>query len=175
MPSFHPSRGALVGPAPFGILLPIAATALLIAVPLRQGLHSARDPFTGSLCSVNATATAAQAAPMDAKPRPTTEIIASEPLTHVPGKRVTMVLVKFPPGAYSPEHHHGGSVSVYVLSGAIRSQLEGGPAAVYKAGDTFFEPLGITHLFAENASTTEPAEILAVFVADEGATLTTYH
>jgi hypothetical protein len=31
------------------------------------------------------------------------------------------------------------------------------------------------HLLAENMSATEPARILAVFVADEGATLTTYH
>jgi quercetin dioxygenase-like cupin family protein len=62
-----------------------------------------------------------------------------------------------------------------VLSGAIRSQLAGGPAMVYKEGQTFFEPPGVTHLVAENVSATSPARILAVFVADEGATLTTYH
>jgi len=45
---------------------------------------------------------------------------------------------------------------------------------VYKAGQTFFEPPGIIHLVAENASDVEPARILAVFVADEGSTLTTY-
>jgi hypothetical protein len=33
---------------------------------------------------------------------------------------------------------------------------------------------GVIHLVAENASDVEPARILAVFVADEGATLTTY-
>jgi quercetin dioxygenase-like cupin family protein len=61
-----------------------------------------------------------------------------------------------------------------VLSGTIRSQLEGTPAATYGPGETFFEPLGLIHLFAENISTTEPAEVLAAFVHDEGATLTTY-
>jgi quercetin dioxygenase-like cupin family protein len=70
-------------------------------------------------------------------------------------------------------HHHGGSVSVYVLSGAIRSQLEGGP--IFKAGEMFFEPPGITHVFAENASSSEAARALAIFVHDEGAQLTTYH
>ena len=58
---------------------------------------------------------------------------------------------------------------------AIRSQLEGQPAMVYRAGESFFEPPGAIHLLAENMSATEPARILAVFVADEGATLTTYH
>ena len=46
---------------------------------------------------------------------------------------------------------------------------------VYRAGESFFEPPGIVHLLAENMSASEPARILAVFVADEGATLTTYH
>jgi quercetin dioxygenase-like cupin family protein len=107
--------------------------------------------------------------------RPTAHIISSDALPHVAGKNITTMVVEFPPGGFSPPHHHGGSVTVYVLSGVIRSQLAGGPAMVYKEGQTFFEPPGITHLVAENMSATEPARILAVFVADEGATLTTYH
>jgi quercetin dioxygenase-like cupin family protein len=46
---------------------------------------------------------------------------------------------------------------------------------IYRAGASFFEPPGAVHLLAENMSATESARILAVFVADEGATLTTYH
>jgi len=107
-------------------------------------------------------------------PRPTVKPISSEPLAHVPGKRITVALVNFPPGSVSPRHIHGGSVTVYVLSGAIRSQLGGGPPGLFKAGDTFFEPYGAVHLYAANASATEPAEIMAIFVADEGAALTTY-
>jgi len=38
----------------------------------------------------------------------------------------------------------------------------------------FFEPPGSEHLVSENASTTEPASLLAVFVADNGAQLTTF-
>jgi quercetin dioxygenase-like cupin family protein len=60
-----------------------------------------------------------------------------------------------------------------VLSGAIRSETSGaGPARVYKAGEGFFEPPGSEHLVSENASATEPASLLAVFVADNGAELT---
>ncbi len=107
--------------------------------------------------------------------RPTAQIVSSDALSHVAGKRITTMVVEFPPSGFSPPHHHGGSVSVYVLEGAIRSQLAGEPPAVYRPGETFFEPLGATHLVAENFSATQPARILAVFVADEGATLTTYH
>jgi quercetin dioxygenase-like cupin family protein len=110
-----------------------------------------------------------------ARPLPTATIISSDSLPHVAGKKITTVLVEFPPNGFSPTHHHGGSVSVYVLSGTIRSQLAGTPAGIYRAGDMFFEPPGIVHLFAENLSATEPARILAIFVAEDGATLTTYH
>ena len=51
------------------------------------------------------------------------------------------------------------------------SQL--GPAKVYQAGESFFEPPGSEHLLSENASATEPASLLAVHIADDGAGLTT--
>jgi quercetin dioxygenase-like cupin family protein len=103
------------------------------------------------------------------------KVARSEKLPNVPGKSVTAVVVTFPPGAKSPPHHHAGSVLVYVLSGEVRSENSAtGPARVYKVGETFFEPAGSAHLVSENVSATEPATILAVFVADDGATLTTY-
>jgi len=39
---------------------------------------------------------------------------------------------------------------------------------------SFFEPPGTMHMVSANASATEPAELIAVFVADEGAQLTTF-
>ncbi len=47
-----------------------------------------------------------------------------------------------------------------------------GAVRVYKAGESFFEPPGSIHLVSENASKTEPTSILAVVVAEDGATLT---
>lgn len=95
------------------------------------------------------------------------------PLPNVPGNSLTAVLVRYQPGEKSETHHHAGSVFAYVLSGAIRSQISpGGPAQVYKAGESFFEPPGSSHLVSENASTTEPASLLAVIVAEDGAVLT---
>lgn len=108
------------------------------------------------------------------RPRPSAQVVSSEPLAHVPGKRVTVAIVDFPPGALSPPHRHGGSVTVFVLKGAIRSQLGDGPIETFPVGGTFFEPLGIIHTLSENTSDTDSAQVMAIFVHDEGATLTTY-
>jgi quercetin dioxygenase-like cupin family protein len=95
-------------------------------------------------------------------------------LPNLPGKHLTAVVVTYAPGAKSVRHHHAGSVWAYVLSGAIRSQNSAtGPAKVYRAGESFFEPPGSEHLLSENASATEPASLLAVHIADDGAGLTT--
>jgi quercetin dioxygenase-like cupin family protein len=104
-----------------------------------------------------------------ASARPATVVrpIACERLPNVPGKSITTVLVDFPPGAFTPRHRHPGSVTAYVVSGTIRSQLAGGPPGTFGPGTTWFEPPGAIHLFAENASATDPARVLATFVADD--------
>ena len=101
------------------------------------------------------------------------EPISSHALPNVPGKRVTVVRVFYGPGGFTPPHYHSGSVTAYVTKGEIRSQLGGGPVETFKVGQSFFEPPGSTHLVSANASSTEPAELIAIFVADEGAQLTT--
>lgn len=99
--------------------------------------------------------------------------VFSGPLPNVPGNNLTAILVTYKPGEKSAAHHHTGSVFAYVLSGAIRSQVSpGGPAKIYKAGESFFEPPGSSHPVSENASATEPASLLAIFVAEDGAQLT---
>lgn len=105
--------------------------------------------------------------PVQAKP------VFSEKLPNVPGKALTGVLVQYAPGAKSPSHAHAGSVYAYVLSGKVRSENSvTGPVKVYSAGEGFFEPPGSVHTISENASDTEPATLLAIFVADDGAQLT---
>jgi quercetin dioxygenase-like cupin family protein len=104
----------------------------------------------------------------------TVEPIGSYALPNVPGKRVTIVRVFYGPGGFTRAHRHAGSVTAYITKGEIRSQLGGGPVETFKPGQSFFEPPGATHLVSANASNTEPAELIAVFVADEGAELTTF-
>lgn len=76
--------------------------------------------------------------------------------------------VVYPPGGVSAPHRHAKSAFIYayVVSGSIRSQVEGQPSRIYKTGESFFEEPGAHHLAGENASQTEPAKLLAVFVVD---------
>jgi quercetin dioxygenase-like cupin family protein len=45
--------------------------------------------------------------------------------------------------------------------------LVGEPSRVLRAGESFYEPPGGLHTVSENASETEPASLLAVFVLVE--------
>jgi quercetin dioxygenase-like cupin family protein len=89
-------------------------------------------------------------------------------LPNVNGKRMVAVVVTYPPGAKSPAHHHARSAFIYayVLSGTIRSQVDGAAPRLYHVGEDFFEMPGSHHRISENASDSEPASLLAVFVVD---------
>ncbi len=100
-----------------------------------------------------------------------------QPISNIPGKSLIAVEVSYPPGGRSTPHRHAGSafIMAYVISGSIRSQVEGEPVHVYHAGQTWYERPGARHVISENASKTEPAKLLAVFVADTGhGPLTTF-
>ena len=93
-------------------------------------------------------------------------------LPNVPGKSIRGVLVEYGPGGSSPAHIHARSAFIYatVLEGAIKSQVNDGPVTIYRAGESFSELPGDHHAVSENASTTEPAKLLAVFVVDTNET-----
>lgn len=100
----------------------------------------------------------------------------SHAITNIPGKSLVAVEVLYPPGGASLPHTHAKSAFIYayVVSGAIESQVDGEPAHVYTAGQSFHEEPGAVHRISRNASKSEPAKLLAVFVVDSSdATLTT--
>jgi quercetin dioxygenase-like cupin family protein len=96
----------------------------------------------------------------------------SQPITNIPGKSLIAVVVNYAPGESSPPHRHAPSAFVYayVLSGAVRSQVDDQPVHVYKAGESWYETPGAHHRVSENASKTSPASLLAILVADTGDT-----
>jgi quercetin dioxygenase-like cupin family protein len=101
------------------------------------------------------------------------KFVGVESLPNVSGKSITAIVVRYAGGGKSPAHRHAGSVFAYVLTGSIRSENSAtGPAKIYKAGEFFFEPPDSVHRISENASATEPASLLAIFVADDKTTLT---
>lgn len=93
-------------------------------------------------------------------------------IPNIPGKSLVAVVVKYAPGAKSVPHRHANSAFIYahVMSGAVRSQVDDQPAKVYQAGESWTERPGALHRMSENASATEPASLLAVFVVDSGDT-----
>ncbi|CAP44204.1 cupin domain-containing protein [Bordetella petrii] len=99
-------------------------------------------------------------------------LVYQHELPNVPGKSIKGVLVEYGPGGYSEAHTHANSAFIYatVLEGAIRSQVNDGPAKVYQAGESFSEMPGDRHGVSANASKTQPARLLAVFVVDTDET-----
>ena len=89
-------------------------------------------------------------------------------LPNAPGKVISSVVVEYQPGQKSLPHRHGQAfVIAYVLEGAIKSGVNGGPVKVYKAGESWTEQPGDHHTASANASDTVPAKLLAIFVADK--------
>ena len=132
------------------IVMRVSLAALITAVMLAPAAH-------------------AEPAPQNSGQNPVVRIVFNQP-SNIPGKSVEAVAVSYPPGAKSAPHHHAKSafIMAYVISGAIRSEVEGEPARVYHAGETWREAPSAHHTISENASATEPAELLAVFLIDTG-------
>lgn len=105
----------------------------------------------------------------------TVSVVFDHALPNVPGKSMKGVLVEYGPGGSSPGHTHPDSAFIYatVLEGAIRSKVNDGPERTYRAGESFAEMPGDRHAVSANASTTERARLLAVFVVDTAETTLT--
>jgi quercetin dioxygenase-like cupin family protein len=94
-------------------------------------------------------------------------------LEGVDGKELRMITVDIAPGAKAPPHRHNAQVFVYVLEGSVRMQIQGSPAVVLTAGQTFYEGPNDIHLVSANTSQTQPARILVFMVKVKGAPSTT--
>lgn len=95
--------------------------------------------------------------------------VYQHPIPGVAGKSLKGVIVEYGPGGSSPPHTHAKSAIIYatVLEGAVRIKVNGGPVKIYHAGENWTEMPGDHHGVSANASETEPAKILAVFVVDD--------
>jgi quercetin dioxygenase-like cupin family protein len=96
-------------------------------------------------------------------------------IPNIPGKSLIAMEVNYAPGGASAPHTHAKSAFIYayVISGAIESKVNDGATRVYRAGESFYEPPGTIHSISRNASKTEPAKMLAVFVVDTNDTVLT--
>ena len=130
--------------------------------------------FIGIPCAAVAIATAMPAAAQDRGETVTPHF--EQAIPNIPGKSLKALFVDYAPGGASLPHVHAKSAFIfaYVLSGEIESQVDDGPKRVYHAGESWYETPGSIHRVSRNASKTEPAQLLAVFVIDtEDKKLTT--
>ena len=95
------------------------------------------------------------------------------PDLNLKGWSVTVVEVSYAPGESSGAHRHPGITIAYVLEGEVRSKVGDDPEKVYTAGQMFLETPNQVHAVSRNASTTKPARLLAVMLAEKGKQLTT--
>lgn len=91
-------------------------------------------------------------------------------LPNVPGKSLFAVEVTYPPGGTTPAHTHPKSAFIYayVLSGEILSAVDDEEPHLYRPGESWHEAPGAHHRVSRNASKTEPARLLVIFVMDPG-------
>jgi quercetin dioxygenase-like cupin family protein len=101
-------------------------------------------------------------------------IVLSQPWPKLNGDHVKAVLVevRYGPGEASSPHSHPCGVIGYVVEGTLRTQVKGEPETIYKAGESFYEAPNGIHLVSANASSTEPAKLVAFLLCDRDTPLT---
>jgi quercetin dioxygenase-like cupin family protein len=86
-----------------------------------------------------------------------------------PEREITLIEVTYPPGTGSLPHVHPSGVMAFVVSGSITSKVDEAPEQTFHAGEAWWEPPGAVHRISRNASNTEPATLLAIYIAPRGA------
>jgi quercetin dioxygenase-like cupin family protein len=81
---------------------------------------------------------------------------------------VEVVRLDFLPGMITPYHEHPVPVIGYVEQGAFDVQIEGQPMKRYKTGDSILEPANTRIAHFDNVSKTEPAVLIATYLAGPG-------
>jgi quercetin dioxygenase-like cupin family protein len=99
--------------------------------------------------------------------------LMSRDLTDLPGKEGTMLIVEYAAGGADPVHRHNAHAFVYVLEGTVIMQVKGAEPVTLHPGQTFYEGPNDVHLVGRNASNTEPAKFLVVFIKNKGAPILT--
>jgi len=121
-----------------------------------------RNIFTAGL--ILASLAAAQAQPVIKRtPLASHALTPPKPVSHV-----EVVRLDFLPGMVTPLHQHPVPVIGYVEQGAFDVQIEGQPLHRYKAGDSILEPANTRIAHFDNVSKTEPAVLIATYLAGPG-------
>ena len=99
-------------------------------------------------------------------------VLLQTDLPDIEGREAVVLEVVYPPGVASASHRHNAHTFVYVLEGTVEMQVAGGELLKLVVGQTFYETPNDIHSVSRNASDTEPAKILVVFIKQAGAPMT---
>lgn len=91
---------------------------------------------------------------------------ATLPAANPPVQLVKGARIRFAPGQPTGLHRHPVSTVGVVTAGRFLFQVEGENERELATGDGFFEPASRTILKFDNASDTEPAEIVCFYLVD---------
>lgn len=92
------------------------------------------------------------------------------PAENPPVRLVKGARIRFAAGQPTGLHRHPISTCGVVTKGSFILQVEGEAEQRLEAGDGFFEPACATILRFDNASQTEPAEIVCFYLTDAAET-----
>ena len=115
-----------------------------------------------ALSAVSAAAVAEEFPPLQRVP----VLEEAIPSTNPAIKLVRGARIRFAQRQTTGLHRHPISVAGVVTAGSFIIKREGEPEKVIKTGEPFFEAAGVATERFDNASATEPAEIVAFFLTD---------
>jgi quercetin dioxygenase-like cupin family protein len=136
-------------------------------------MNDRREFLTAGVAGLAAALLAAH----EAQAAPSARTIAQRdaPTVSLDGWQMTASEVNYPPGESSARHRHPGFVIGYVLEGQYRFAVNEQAPTVLSPGQMFFESFdtpGEVHAVSGNASTTQPAKILAIVFTKKGDPVT---
>ncbi len=106
-----------------------------------------------------------------APPGPTAKYLSRFQVTNQPAQfELVQVGFDFAPGAWTPDHTHGGTTYNTVMAGEITVR-ENGSEKVYKAGETWSNPVGQVHAAGNKGK--EHAIVYTTLLLPRGEKLTT--
>jgi quercetin dioxygenase-like cupin family protein len=115
-----------------------------------------------ALSAISAAAAAEEFPPLQRVPVLEEAIPTANPAI----KLVRGARIRFAPRQPTTLHRHPISTAGVVTAGSFIIKREGEAERVVKVGEPFFEPAGVTIEKFDNASSTEPAELVVFFLTD---------
>jgi hypothetical protein len=132
--------------------------------------HFNHASLVSLLAAAAATALNDTTCAQQASVAPTRRDVIRQEIPGEPQRDLSLVEVTYPPGTGSPR--------IFTPTASWHSSFLGpskvgdGPEQIFHAGDAWWEPPGAIRRVSRNASSTEPATLLAIYVAPRGSVAT---